>query len=98
MLRHERGLEIALHTQKPLKLLGEDVIWTHSERWLVSVIGIFGQRAEDTYGDGGQFVLVVEHHPAVASDSKVFQQEISGKDASSGKFLDGVAVIDDRRC
>ena len=39
------------------------------------------------------FVIVVEHHPAVAGDAEVFKQHITGKDVGGGQLADSIPIL-----
>ena len=49
--------------------------------------------AEVGFGEKADFVVVVEHHAAVAGDAKVLQQHVAGEDIRRRQLLDRQAVI-----
>ena len=60
-----------------------------------SVCG-FGSFPEIAVGEVVDFIVVVEHNPAVAGHAEVLEQQVARKDIGRGKLLDRQTVFVDR--
>ncbi len=98
VVAHEDFAHTRVAEQKGAEGFGEHVVLGHVVPDVAAHFLVFVARlrhaAEVAIGDVFNFVVVVEHHLAVARDAKVLPQHVAGEDVGRHQVFDGVAVFD----
>ena len=94
---HEDAAHRRVTQQERAKGLGEHVLGAHAvpdlARHFVFFIARHGHFAELAVGDVFDLVVVVKHHLAVAGDSEVLPQHVTGENIRRHQIFDRVAIL-----